>query len=223
MASRTRQTGRSAKAGYLHHVLGVIVGAYLVLSTGIAAAQTGEIYRLRPGDVISITVLEDAALNRQVLVAPDGRIAMPLAGSVMAARRTLQQVAGTIKGLLRPRFVDPPTVTVSLVSVAERRAPEEEKPVLAEVYVLGEVARPGRYEYDSARPITILKALTLAGGPNQFAAIQRIQIRERVGADETLRLFDYEAASDGVVDAARDLAALADGAVIIVPERGLFE
>lgn len=203
-------------------MLGVLVGALLVLGCGVAAAQTGDAYKLKPGDVVSITVLEDPLLDRQVLVAPDGRIAMPLAGSLIAAGQTPEQLAGTVRAQLRSRFVDPPTVTVSLVNVGDGGPGLTER---AEVYVLGEVARPGRYEYDSTKPITILQALTLAGGPSPFAAVERIQIRERTGESEieTLRLFDYEAAADGALNTDRDLAALADGAVIIVPERGLFE
>ena len=218
MASRSRQTGRPRKAAYLHHVLGLLAGAILVLNFGTAAAQGGGVYTLKPGDVVSITVLEDPLLDREVLGAPDGRVAMPLAGSLVAAGRTPAQLAGTVRARLRSRFVDPPTVTVSLVTLGEKDAGEQNV-----VYVLGEVTRPGRYEYDPKKPITILQALTLAGGPSPFAAIARIQIRERTGGTETLRLFDYEAAADGALNTDRDLAALADDAVVIVPERGLFE
>ncbi|MEP4037107.1 polysaccharide biosynthesis/export family protein, partial [Pseudophaeobacter sp.] len=47
-----------------------------------AAAQEG--YRIAPGDVLSIEVLEDEALNRSVLVDPGGRISFPLAGTILA-------------------------------------------------------------------------------------------------------------------------------------------
>jgi len=46
----------------------------VVLSAQIALAQT---YQIRPGDTLRIEVLEDASLNRTVLVAPDGRITIP--------------------------------------------------------------------------------------------------------------------------------------------------
>jgi len=220
MASRSSQTGRPQKAGYLHHVLGILAGVLLVLNYGIASAQSAGLYTLKPGDVVSVTVLEDPLLDRQVLVAPDGRIALPLAGSLIAQGRTPQQLAGTVRARLRSRFVDPPTVTVSLVSIGEEDDADQRV-----VYVLGEVTRPGRYGYKAEEPITILQALTLAGGPSPFAATARIQVRERAGKGgiETLRLFDYEAAADGALNTVHDLAVLADGAVIIVPERGLFE
>ena len=224
MTPRSRQAYRPVPAGFLTHILGFLFGAVLVLvlaGAGGALAQEEEDgpYRLKPGDVLSVTVLEDPLLDRQVLVAPDGRISLPLAGSITVEGRTPVELAGIVRGRLRSRFVDPPTVTVSLMSVGAGGADAVER---SEVYVLGEVARPGRYEYDPETPITVLQALTLAGGPSAFAATARIQVRERVDDIEKLRFFNYEAIAD---DAATglDLAVLVDGAIIIVPERGLFE
>ncbi len=195
---------------------------WLLLGANVAQSQAVvERYVLQPGDVIAISVLEDPLLDRQILVAPDGRIALPLAGTIKAEGLTAEQLQRAVQKRLRKNFVERPNVTVALVSTVE----EEDE--LREVYVLGEVTRPGRYEYDSEKSITVLQALTLAGGPGPFAATERIQVREVVSANapetETLRLFNYEAAQDGLLNTSRDLSALEDGAVIVVPERGLFE
>ena len=53
--------------------------AGFLLSAAPALAQDG--YLIRAGDILQIEVLEDPSLNRQALVAPDGRITMPLAGT----------------------------------------------------------------------------------------------------------------------------------------------
>ena len=180
MISRSKQAYWPVPAGLFHRILCTLFGALLILAgAGGAVAQEEEAgpYQLKPGDVLSVTVLEDPLLDRQVLVAPDGRISLPLAGSIAAAGRTPSQLAGVVRGRLRSRFVDPPTVTVSLLSVGL----DENEINRNEVYVLGEVARPGRYEYDPEAPITVLQALTLAGGPSAFAAIGRIQVRETRG------------------------------------------
>lgn len=223
MIPQSKQAYRPIRAGFIHHLLCMFLAAVLLLpGAGGALAQSDDDgpYKLKPGDVLSVTVLEDPLLDRQVLVAPDGKISLPLAGSLTAEGRTPDEMAGLVRGRLRSRFVDPPTVTVSLLSVGPEDPDEKTR---GEVYVLGEVARPGRYEYDSETPITVLEALTLAGGPSAFAAVTRIQVRERTEEAETMRLFDYEAVADGGRVAPADLAALADGAIIIVPERGLFE
>lgn len=189
----------------------------LLAGNNIAQSQTAERYILEPGDVLSVSVLEDPLLDRQVLVAPDGIIALPLAGTITAEGLTTEQLQRTIQNRLRKNFVERPNVTVALVSTTE------DEDDLLDVYVLGEVARPGRYEYEAEKPITVLQALTLAGGLGPFAATERIQVREVIAATETLRLFNYEAAQDGLLNNSRDLSALQDSAVIVVPERGLFE
>lgn len=205
--------------------IGIMLLCWAVLAEapGMAWAQPAELYKLKPGDVISISVLEDPLLDRETLVAPDGQIAMPLAGTIPAAGLTPQQLQQTIRKRLRRRFVEPPTVTVSLVSVAETAATVEEQDPPLEIYVLGEVAQPGRFEYAADTSLTILQALTLAGGPGPFAATRRIQVREIIEDTERLRLFDYEAVQEGVLTSGTDLSALEDGAIIVVPERGLFE
>ena len=58
----------------------------------MAAAQAG--YQIRPGDVLSVEVLQDPSLNREVLVLPDGSISFPFAGNLPASGRTTGQVEG---------------------------------------------------------------------------------------------------------------------------------
>ncbi len=199
--------------------LGAMIAAFLSIS---AYAQDSDVYRLVPGDVVEVTVLEDPDLGRQLLVRPDGRVSMPLAGTVMAGGRTPEQVQGTIRARLARNFVEPPTVTVAVVSVREGVG-EVEETVLSEVYVLGEVPRPGRFEYEAEDQLTVLQALTLAGGVGPFAAIKRIQVREVVDGVETVRLFNYEAVEDGANVSAADFEPLVDGAILVVPERGFLE
>ncbi len=223
MTPRSRQENRPGPGGMTCRAIRAVLGALLLLLAGVAttAAQTEEEgpYELKPGDRVSVSVLEDPMLDREALIAPDGRIALPLAGSLKAEGLTPAQLQGVVRRRLRSRFVEPPTVTVSLVALGE---PEEED-TPREVYVLGEVKNPGLYKYDPETTINVLQALTMAGGPGPFAATGRIQVRQTEGEIQILRLFDYEAVEDGLINTPRDLEALGDGAVIIVPERGLFE
>ncbi len=175
-----------------------------------------EVYLLGPRDVIDISVLEDSSLNRQVLVRPDGKISMPLAGTIDAAGRTPEDLQEAIREALAADFIEPPTVTVSLISA--RPQDQEEEDILL-IYVIGQVASPGRFEI--LEPINVLQALAIAGGPGVFAATTRIQIRKRdENGGETVTLFDYDAVQEGSGIA---LLEIGDGDVIVVPERGLFE
>lgn len=162
-------------------------------------------------------MLEDGSLDRQLLVQPDGRIALPLAGAIDADGLTPDEVERAIRGRLAADFIEPPTVTVSLVSLAPGVLEEETFPT---IYVTGQVNAPGRYQIQG--PVTALQALAIAGGPGVFAATGRIQVR-RVNDEgaETVFIFDYDAVEEGRPSGA--LLELDDGDVLVVPERGLFE
>jgi polysaccharide export outer membrane protein len=196
----------------VHKLLAAL--AAVIMLAGGAAAQS---YMIQPGDRLNVSVLEDASLNRTVLVRPDGRISLPLAGSIQAGGRTPEAVEQAIRRALSRDFVQPPSVTVSLEAQADpgRIDPDE----LVKVFVIGQVAQPGRYELQM--PIDLLQALATAGGPSVFAATSRIQVRRRVNGAETVFLFNYDLIEDGVVPSESVL--LRDGDVIVVPQRGLFE
>ncbi len=184
---------------------------------GSARAQTEatEDYALTPGDRIDISVLEDPTLNRQALVRPDGKISMPLAGAIAVAGLTPEAVQALIRRRLAKDFVAPPNVTVSLVTIGEA----ETLPVF---YVLGEVTSPGSFTFEEEKPVTVLQALSLAGGLDVFAARKRIQVRRYAEDTETLLLFDYDAIESGEGLLLAPLL-IEDGDVIVVPESGLFE
>ena len=182
-----------------------------------------EDYTVRRGDSLQVIVLEDPELSRGALVRPDGRISLPIAGTIDAEGRTPEELQGEIRNRLRGNFIEPPNVTVSVSGVAPAAVVREEADLPHEFFVLGEVPRPGRYSYDEEQGVTILEALSLAGGPGPFAALSRIQIREIVDEQETIRLFDYSVIEDGLLTNPGDLTELENGAVIVVPERGLFE
>lgn len=200
----------------------ILIAGIAVL--GSAGESVAESYAVKPGDIVEVTVIEDSSLNRRVLVGPDGRISVPLAGSIEAAGRTLPQIERSLQTALEGNFVRPPTVSVALVSLGppEFLQEELEEIVIHSVYVVGEVLRPGRYEYDAEKPISVLQAITLAGGPGVFANRKKIQVRDVDGTTETLAIYDYKAVEKGI-GAAGLGTILSDGAVILVPERGIFD
>jgi polysaccharide export outer membrane protein len=106
----------------MRHLFGAVVALILTSAvlTGPAAAQST--YRIQPGDVLDVTVLEDAALNRQVLVGPDGRISLPLAGTVNAGGQTIETVERNIAQRLASNFAVEPNVFVALQALAPNPA-----------------------------------------------------------------------------------------------------
>jgi polysaccharide export outer membrane protein len=191
----------------------ILLAALALLAAPAAWAQASG-YLIQPGDVLAITVLEDDSLNQQSLVTPDGRISVPLAGTVQASGRTVEAIESTIAERLASNFAVRPSVFVSVVSVTEE---EETFPI----YVLGQVETPGLVEVLPGT--TLLQAVALAGGLDRFAATKRIQLRRRDPAtgQERLFLFNYKAVERG--GTITSMITLREGDVLIVPERRLFE
>ena len=182
----------------------------LTLVAGTAQAQG---YRLQSGDVLRVEVLEDSSLNRTLLIAPDGKVSLPMAGSVSAGGRTVDQVESDLATRLAPNFAAKPTVFVSLERVGEPRAAQAA--TMIDVYVVGEAAKPGRIEV--APKTTVLQTLAQSGGFTKFAARKRVQLRR---ADKTYDI-NYVDIEKGRSNAGN--IQLQDGDVLIIPQRGLFE
>jgi polysaccharide export outer membrane protein len=191
----------------------ILLGALVALLMAPLAHAQSAGYRIQPGDQLAITVLEDDTLNRTTLVLPDGRISVPLAGSIQAAGRSVESVESTIADRLASNFAVRPSVFVSVTAVTEE---VETFPI----FVVGQVGEPGVREVEPGT--TLLQAIALAGGLDRFAATKRIQLRRADAAgQERLYIFNYNAVERG--GAIQSMISLREGDVIVVPERRLFE
>lgn len=197
----------------------VFLAGILALWGAVATAQDG--YRIKAGDQLTIEVLEDSSLNRQVLVLPDGRISFPLAGTLRASGQTTAALEQTIASSLAPNFASTPTVFVSVAALAVPKTETSAGGPTIDVYLLGEVNQRGRMEVE--RGTTLLQMLAEAGGFTKFAATKRIQLRRtnpQTGTDVVYTI-NYKSLEAGGRMTGQTI--LADGDVILVPQRRLFE
>ena len=158
-------------------------------------------YRIGPGDQLNIEVWKDLTLTRLVTVLPDGKVAYPMAGEIMAAGKTVAQLQKEIEGKLS-LYVKDAVITVEVRQVNS-----------FQIYVLGHVRLPGRSLMTSNTDV--LQALAIAGGPDQFAKVSRIKIFRREGKKTLIIPFDY----DDVI-AGKNLESnilLRRGDVVVVP------
>lgn len=193
----------------------------LLVSASFATAQDG--YRIQPGDVLAIEVLQDPSLNREILVLPDGSISFPFAGVLPAGGRTIGQVSDALSGGIASNFAAPPNVFVTVRQIQPRAAATggAAVPRTIEIYFLGEVNNSGPVAIPPGT--TLLQALSRAGGFSNFAALHRVQLRRTDPATghQFVSEIDYRAISRGA-RLSEDVV-LANGDVILVPERRLFE
>ena len=160
-------------------------------------------YYIGPEDVLEIIVWRNADLSKVVTVRPDGRISLPLLGDIDATGMTPGQLTINIVSKLK-QFKETPTVSVILQQGNSYG-----------VYVLGEVAKPGRYFLKSKT--TLLQAITNASGFTQTAARNRIVIfRWAEGKNQEIKL---KASYDEIVlkDNSDQNFVLKPGDTIVVP------
>jgi polysaccharide biosynthesis/export protein len=135
-------------------------------------------YVIGPEDMLDITVWKEPDNSKTVPVRPDGKISLPLLNDVTAAGLTPMQLQAAITEGLK-KFISEPQVTVIVTQVNSRR-----------VYVLGEVARTGALPM--LPNMTVLQALSAAGGLSQFAKQNGIYVlRTENGRQQTFP-FNYK-------------------------------
>ena len=140
-------------------------------------AISAEQYKIGPEDLLAVSVWKNDAMSRIVPVRPDGMISLPLLDDIQAAGLTPMQLRDVIMNKLSD-YMPAPEVSVIVNEVRSFK-----------VSVMGEVARPARYELRSLT--TVLDVLALAGGFSQFANRSRIVILRPNGKTMTRIPFNY--------------------------------
>lgn len=166
-------------------------------------------FLLGPEDILEIAVWKSEELTqKEVVVRPDGKIGVPLIGDIEASGLTANELASHIADLLK-KYKENPSVSVKVREVNSYY-----------VYVLGDVAKPGKYQLKSQA--TVLQALAMAGGFTLYAAKNRMQVRRTVvGQDGVSKDFTIPARYDDLMSgsgAIKDFV-LKTGDLVVVPTR----
>lgn len=149
------------------------------------SAPAGADYRLVAGDKLRIEVYKDDKLSQSLQVRPDGKITLPLVGDIAAAGRTASELREVIATSLK-EYNTNPVVTVIVV---------ETVPPL--IYVMGEVNNAGPQPLKG--DMTVLQALSAAGGFKDFANTKNIRVLRRGGNGiQTTLHFNYKDAIRGI-------------------------
>lgn len=124
-------------------------------------------YTLASGDKIKVVVFRHEDLSGEFTLDGAGNFAMPLVGEIQAYGLTTRELEERIKAKLKDGYLVDPQVSVEVTNYRP-------------FYILGEVNRPGQYEYVNG--MTALQAVTIAGGYT-YRAKQDALILKRGGAN----------------------------------------
>lgn len=161
--------------------LSLLTGIILAFSS--ATLNAADSYHLNPGDILSISVWNEEALQQEVMVLPDGTISFPLVGILSAAGRTPAEVQEELKKKLS-RMIPDPEINLTVSAVEGNN-----------IFIIGKVNQPGRFPM--TRPTDVVQALSLAGGFTPYADTEGIQILRRTGNKLKVINFDYTRIADG--------------------------
>ncbi len=194
----------TAHSRYVFVALGLLAGLLLsgcqqsarpVLPVGTAAYDVipppdlgapQQLYRLTPGDTISVSVFQEPDLTvEKAKIDEAGNVQLPLIGQVAAQGLTAVELSETISARLGARFIRYPKVVVGLSERSEQV-----------VSVEGQVTEPGVYPID--RNYTLLSALARAKSPTKTARLDEVVVFRTVSGKRMGAVFNLSDIRTGV-------------------------
>lgn len=136
-------------------------------------------YLIGSGDTLQVSVWKEPELSvPSAVVRPDGRITVPLMKEVEVAGLTQRQAEDLIAAGLG-KFITDPNVTVVIAAITSKK-----------IYVIGAVRREGTLPYTYG--MTVMQALSEAGGLNDYAKRKKIYILRTESGREYRLDFNYD-------------------------------
>jgi len=139
----------------------LLLGSWPGLAMGQDAADE-ESYKLGPGDRIIIDVFGEDDLSMEVMLNDNGVLNYPFLGELSVGGLSLGELERMITSGLKGPYLVNPDVSVSIKQYRN-------------VYLNGEVQRPGGYPYQPG--LTVEKAVVLAGGFTERASRNKIDVK----------------------------------------------
>jgi len=135
-------------------------------------------YKVQPTDVLSITVRQQPDLTTKTRISDEGYLSFPLLGKVDVQGLTVQEIEDKLKKILEDGYL----VNAQVMIFIEQYHPKQ-------VSVMGEVAKPGKFDMPDEKKLTITEAIAMAGGFTVDADIANTKIlRLKDGRKEFIKV-----------------------------------
>jgi polysaccharide export outer membrane protein len=140
-------------------------------------------YVIGPDDLLAVVFWREKEMSAEVVVRPDGKITLPLINDIQAAGLTPEELRQAIENAAA-RYIQDPNPSVVVKQINSRK-----------VFVTGMVNKPGPYPLSG--PTTVVQAIAMAGGLQEFAKKDRITILRPEGPRTRTFKFNYKDVSQG--------------------------
>lgn len=126
---------------------------------------------LGAGDLIEVRVFQEPELSGLYQIGGQGDLIFPLCRRVVVGGSTANAAAEKLRACLTEGFLRDPQVTVLVREFNSKK-----------VFVFGEVQKPGTFPYQDG--MSVIQAVTLAGGFTKTAAQNSTSVTRKVDAQE---------------------------------------
>lgn len=162
-------------------------------------------YKVTVGDTISIQVYEEPDLSGDFEVKEDGTITYPLLGSVKVSSLSKSETESTITRLLEKDYLVNPYIHITIKKYHQQN-----------IIILGCVQKPGSYPFPPDMNLTLLQAISIAGGFTGYASVNDTKlVRTSSGGKKNT----IDARVNDIVNGRRKDIRLEANDLIFVPER----
>lgn len=121
-------------------------------------------YKINSADLLEITVYREEDLTRTARISQNGTISFPLVGIIHLGGKSTTEAGQALAKKLGEYLVNP-QVTIFVKEYGNKQ-----------IYVLGEVKNPGSFELPTETQLTVLEAISKAGGFSPIAAKDRTKV-----------------------------------------------
>lgn len=163
-------------------------------------------YLLQPSDLLHVQVFQEEDLTREVRISQEYTITLPLIGVIDVRGKSVRQCEDYVCALYGKDFLVNPQVTIGVKEYAKRT-----------VDVQGQVGQPGAIEFPQEKGLTLIQAITRAGGFTRLADKKRLLLT-RHKSDGSIVTFTINA-TDLIDGTSKDSWPLQKDDSIFVPER----
>jgi polysaccharide export outer membrane protein len=134
--------------------------------------------KLSPNDAISMIVYQEEDLNTKTIIDKNGMVMLPLLGQVKIGGLSTRDATERIQQLYNRDYLVNPRVNLVVEEFAKLR-----------FAVLGQVQRPGSFDFPQNESVNLLEAIAMAGGYTRLGAPSEVRVSRIVnGVPKTYHL-----------------------------------
>jgi polysaccharide export outer membrane protein len=154
------------------------VAAPNAVAQPVAAAADSR--HLQPNDLLDVSIYQQPDLDTEATVDNQGMVMLRLLGPVKLGGLTLEEATALVHNLYDKDYLVDPMVTIQVVHFAALR-----------FTILGQVQRPGTYEFPPNEKLNLLDGIAMGGGYTRLAQPSKVTVQRNVAGE--LKVFNLDA------------------------------